>query len=203
MMITKILLMNYLSWPVKMNDLFYSNTLTLKEKAKLIKKDIIKHMMSLGVDVNSKNYKIAIGKVEKKESILFILPPFNSDKLYQDEEALYLLNILNLRNITNYIIMYSQPFKQCSRKSIRNFSIWVQRLTYIFDPKTIVLVGEQASFSFFTKVKLLENHRGQIVEQYNNKNIILIGAYKDVSKEQKKDNEYNQSVIDKDWSLIC
>lgn len=157
-------------------------------------------------DINS--ISIAYGNVNNIGSnILIVDKPVGSKKPFKSKYDKYLINLLKSKGLDKFFITYCYSIVKdpttVSKKDIKNFSTWINRLVSIIQPKVIVVLGEEAELAFSKRKVVLKENHGSEIGIYNNIPIFLtypMDYYVDSSGYE--DESYKIFIQTNDWNKI-
>lgn len=186
-------------------DLFYSGT--FEERLKLLKKDIKKYAKSAGYDYGKKKLYLAYGNPENVgNNILFVTPPLIKDsKPYQDRPSVELISSAKEFGLDKFFIAscYPIPIEKVTKKHVKNYSYWVHQTIDLFEPKLIVVMGEESELVFVNRKFILRDFYGQKITNFHDVDVILaypISYYLEHSKYE--DPSYKKSLKIQEWSNL-
>lgn len=180
-------------------DLFYSN-LPIEDQLRALVKDILNNE-------NTKKKKLSIINGDIKDignNILFVLPHVTQEGFLRDLDAQLLLELIEEYKITKNIITYSYllPVQQVTRNELREFSVWVEKLIDIIQPRLIVMVGEDTTLTFSNRKIKIENN-GSIVMTFNGIPCMLTFSPSYYTEHSAYENErYKNYIKQKNWTEI-
>jgi uracil-DNA glycosylase len=186
-------------------DLFYGTS--FEEQVKAFKKDL-KAFASVSKEDLGKNVFIAYGNPEYVGNCLMVVgPPLRKgEKPFHDKYSKYLLQTINDFGLPNTIITscYLIPKEQVSKVDIKNFSNMMSKLLDIFQPKLIVVLGEDAQFSFLKRKCILRDCHGKAITTHNDAPIIAsyqMDYY--LERSEFEDPSYKEYIRQSDWNRIA
>jgi len=186
-------------------DLFYGTS--FEEHVKAFKKDLKAMAAATGEDLG-KNVFIAFGKPEHVGNCLLVVgPPLKKDeKPFHDKYSKYLLQTINDFSLPNTIITscYLIPKEQVSKIDIKNFSGWINKIIDIFQPRLIVVLGEDAQFAFLKRKCILRDCHGQVITSHGE--IPVIASYQMnyyLERSEFEDPSYKEYIRQSDWNSIA
>jgi hypothetical protein len=188
-------------------DLFYGTT--FEESLKRFKSDLKQFAREkYNIDFGKKNIKIAYGHLEVGDCTLVITPPLSiNDKPFQDKQTQYLINLLNEFNIDKFVITscFLIPKLQVSKNDIKAFSPWIELLTDIFNPKVVVVLGEDAQFSFVKQKHTLKDYHGEVIASARTsaKVILTYPMSYYIDRSEFEDSTYKDFIKNSDWSNVA
>lgn len=189
-------------------DLFYGNT--LEEQLKNLKKDIKKYALDkYNYDYGRRRIYIADGRKETVgNNILIVTQQFvPTVAAFTDENFVKLKKILHDYKIRNYIITpnFLIPIENISKADIKDYSIWIEKIVDIFQPKLIVALGEESIFSFFKRKVILRDFHGKVIgRSATNIDVYLSYATSYYNKASEyEDPSFKEFILKNDWGIIA
>lgn len=186
-------------------DLFYGTSFA--EQVKAFKKDLKEFSKSKEITL-PKPLIIARGNPNHVGNCLLVVgPPLaKGERPFQDKYSKYLLQTTAEFNLPNSILTscYLLPQEQVSKQDIKNFSSWIDKLTDIFQPKLIVVLGEDAQFSFLKRKYILRDCHGTVIARHNEINIVATYQMDYfIERSEFEDPSYKDFIRKSDWSKIA
>lgn len=185
-------------------DLFYQGS--FKDQIRLIKKDIKDLGKAQGLRYQNTFSLLWGSNLDAVGNNIFIVtPPYPGGKYYKDKYTLRLLDVLKNRGFSNYFISYCyhQPTNKVSRKNIKEYSTWIQKLVEITMPKLIVCLGEESVFSFFKRKTILRDYHGKEIDKFNGIPVMITFSMDYYTERSEyEDVNYKDFLLSNDWSKI-
>lgn len=188
-------------------DLFYGTT--FEENILALKKDIKLVAEKHGKPFGKKKVYVAYGSQEDiGNCFLFVAPPLTPDtKPFQDKYSQYLFQTANEFGLSKIILTSSflVPLEQVSKNDIKSFGSIVEKIVEIFQPKLIVVLGEDAQFSFVRRKNILRDNHGQIIARSQTGVEVMLSYAMSyyVEKSEYQDPSYKNYMRQTDWTVIA
>lgn len=185
-----------------MLDLFYQGS--PKDQIRILKEEIRKYATEKNI-ILSKNFSIALGDLSNVGNGALIIDYPNFDTPFKSKYDKRLLDILKRFNIDNIFLTYNYLFPQAryTQKDIKEFSVWIKKLSDIIIPRLIILLGENSHFCFFKRKFLLRNYHGKLIGDYNSAKIMTSYAMRYYEERSEfEDKTYKEYICNSDWKEI-
>lgn len=186
-------------------DLFYNGT--FEEKLKLLKKDVKEYAKSAGYDYGRKRLYLAYGNPDNVgNNILFVTPPLNKDsKPYQDRFSVELIKSAKEFGLDKFFItsVYPIPIEKVTKKHIKAYSYWIHQTIDLFEPRLIVVMGEESEPVFVSRKFILRDCYGQKISTFGDTDVILaypMSYYLEHS--EYEDPSYKKSLKIQEWTAL-
>lgn len=186
-------------------DLFYGTT--FEEHVTAFKKDLRELAKQYSYDFGRKKIYIAYGQPSHVGKCLMVLgPPIGTGVPFQDKYSNYLFQTANDFGITNVVLSscFLIPIEQVSKNNIKACHPTTEKLVEIFRPRLIVVLGEDAQFSFVKRKFILRDHHGQVIAKSNTGIDVVLSYTMNyfLEKSEYEDPSYKEFVRTADWTLI-
>lgn len=188
-------------------NLFYGST--IQEQLKNLKKDIkLWAQTAHSYDYGHKRIYIAFGKIENVgNNCLFISSPFAKDSPpFEDSSYAFLkrtiedFGILKFFMTPNFLI----PKDTVTRADIKEYSKFIESIVDIVQPKLVVVLGEDSTFSFFKRKFILRDWHGKIIGQTPQAIDVVLSYAPDYYNERSEyeDPSFKKFILNNDWNYI-
>ena len=187
-------------------DLFYGTT--VKENVIAFKKDLKQVALKYDYDFGKKRIHIANGNLENiGNCILVVGPPLKlNDKHFQDKYSNYLFKTaLDFKMPNTFLVScFPIPLERISKTNIKEFNPWMEKLVDIFRPKLVVVLGEDAQFSFVKRKHILRDYHGKIITKTVAGIDVLLSYTMDyfIDLSEFEDGSYKDFIRNADWTII-
>jgi hypothetical protein len=187
-----------------MIDLFTAS-MSIEEQIEDLKTNIKESYIKQGRITKKTRIKLFFGDLKNIGNNILIISAPPPARLFDSPEDGRLKQFIQDLGIGNFFLTYFYLLldTKISRKEIKDFSPWIQKLTDLIDPKLIVCMGEEAQFSYFKKKFLLRDHHGTQIGEYNS--IPIIASYPIFYYQKSsefEDTAYKDFMKAKDWGYI-
>lgn len=184
-------------------DLFYQGT--MEEQIILLKKEIRQLAKDKGTPIRNK-FLLTYGVPSAVSNcVLVVTPPYSGGKFYQDKDTRKLIDILTTNGMTNYFITYCYhiPQTKVTKKTVKEYSPWIKRIVDAVEPRLIVCLGEETTFSFFKRKMILRDWHGRVIDKHADIPVMLtypMSYY--TEKSEYEDISYKNFLLESDWTGI-